>query len=88
MWKITKVSAEVDKSEVGTKSCDFDDETFEKLPHYSFRMLDGDDIVYYYGISTDNNTQAAFEPLDDFGMPNAGCTDIQYQNDLDEWESL
>jgi len=90
MWKITKVnvSSEVFKSGIGTKSCDFDEETFKKLPHYEFRMLDGDGIVPYYGISTNNNTQEAFEPLDDFGAPNAGCTDIQYKNDLGEWENL
>ena len=51
---------------------------------HKFRMLDDDDTVYYEGYS---NNSSSFAPLDDFGMPNAGCTDIQYYED-GKWESL
>ncbi len=42
---------------------------------HKFRMLDDDREVYYEGRS---DNYAGFGPLDDFGMPNAGCTIIQY----------
>lgn len=40
-----------------------------------FRMLDDDRNVYYEGRADRNGT---FDPLDDFGEPNFGCTIIQY----------
>jgi hypothetical protein len=50
-----------------------------------FRLLDDDENIYYYGrIFGDYE---GFEPLDDFGMPNAGCVDIQYKED-GNWTSL
>jgi len=48
-----------------------------------FRMKDDDGEVYYYGFSR----EAGFEPLDDFGMPNAGCTTIEYFLNGD-WEQI
>jgi hypothetical protein len=29
-----------------------------------------------------------FAPLDDYGTPNAGCTVIEYQNEIEEWVGL
>ena len=55
---------------------------------YKFRMLDDDGNLYYEGYSNDCNSEKAFAPLDDFGMPNAGCTEIQYKNNLGKWETL
>jgi hypothetical protein len=52
---------------------------------YKFRMKDGDGNVYYYGRSGDDSD---FGPLDDFGTPNAGCTDIEYLNEKGYWEGL
>lgn len=46
---------------------------------YSFRLLDGDGIVYAYGMSTDDSSEAAFAPLDRY-MDDYGCTEIQYKN--------
>ena len=44
-----------------------------------FRLLDGDRNLYYQGRICDPLGDATmFEPLCDFGMPNAGCTIIQY----------
>ena len=41
---------------------------------HTFKMYDDDDILYYEGTITGNFT--GFEPLDDFGEGNAGCTRI------------
>ena len=41
-----------------------------------FTMYDDDDHCYYTGMIYGD--YSGFEPLDDFGMPNAGCTDIRY----------
>jgi hypothetical protein len=52
-----------------------------------FRLLDDSGEVYYEGIIVGD--YSGFEPLDDFGGPNDGCTDIQYPNEFDgSWESL
>jgi hypothetical protein len=52
----------------------------------NFRMYDDDGELYYAG--TIWGDYDGFEPLDDFGMPNAGCTSIRYQNKEGEWEVL
>jgi len=43
--------------------------------HYKFRMFDDGGELYYEGFSIDNSS---FDPLDDFGAPNAGATEIKY----------
>ena len=50
-----------------------------------FRMRDDDGVVYFYGRIF--GEYEGFEPLDDFGMPCAGCVDIQYKVE-GEWTSL
>jgi hypothetical protein len=55
-------------------------------PGEQFRMFDDDGELYYSGSIWGDYD--GFEPLDDFGMPSAGCTGIQYQNDKGEWEWL
>jgi len=50
----------------------------KKSEAVKFRMKDDDGEVYYHGLCDDSETEDAFEPLDDFGMPNAGCTSIEY----------
>lgn len=44
-----------------------------------FRMFDDDGELYYEGLLT--GTFDGLEPLDDFGMPNAGCTSIEVFED-------
>jgi hypothetical protein len=52
-----------------------------------FRLFDDDGNLYYEGRVFGD--YEGFEPLDDFGTPNAGCTRIEYKNPLtDEWEPL
>ena len=41
----------------------------------SFRLYDDDRELYYTGKIFGDYT--GFEPLDDFGAPNAGCTQMQ-----------
>lgn len=54
--------------------------------HFSFRLLDGDGLVYAYGWSKDNSS---FAPLDDYGAPMWGCAYIEYFNEEKlEWEEL
>lgn len=66
-----------------------------------FRMLDDDQEIYYYGrrleesdADADYYAEPEFSPLDCFGTPNAGCTEIQYDNGVRDskgkvvWESL
>jgi hypothetical protein len=54
----------------------------------TFRMLDADDNVYYKGrIIKDEGDGKGFEPLDDFGRPDAGAIYIEYLNN-GSWERL
>lgn len=43
-----------------------------------FRMSDDDNEIYYYGFIIGD--YEGFEPVFDFGMPNAGCVNIEYKN--------
>lgn len=54
-----------------------------------FRILDDDGIPYYEGYCWTSDGNLDFGPLDDFGTPNAGATELQYMNDeTGEWETL
>lgn len=65
---------------------------------HRFRMLDDDGEVYYEGEMGEKGSRpdcfdlsetGGFGPLDDFGAPNAGCTEIQYWNpEIREWVTL
>jgi len=62
---------------------------------HPFRLVDDDEIVYYEGrilVGGDNDLNelggGGFEPLDEFGMPDSGCTFIEYKNAEGEWEYL
>lgn len=89
MWKITKIvddSVADEEAKLPICSVDYDPEKDNLLVH-QFRLRDDDNNPYYEGVSDDNKTEDLFAPLDDYGMPNAGCTDIQYKNEKGEWES-
>ena len=51
-------------------------------------------VAFGEGVTKDDVPDMQFEPLDDFGMPNAGCTEIQYESDPEinhtgkKWETL
>jgi hypothetical protein len=75
-WKITKVHLDSLKDEVGVDSGDAT--INEKSARFS--MYDDDDNCYYEGMIYGNYD--GFEPLDDFGMPNAGCTYIKLNGEM------
>lgn len=52
-----------------------------------FRMFDGDRICYYEGFASRRPNETGFEPLEDFGAPNAGCSYIEYLEN-GKWEVL
>ena len=51
----------------------------------NFRLYDDDGILYYEGRMCPN---CDFEPLDDYGTPNAGCTRIDVQSNNGQWQTL
>ncbi len=54
-----------------------------------FCLYDDDGELYYAGRMLESPETQGFEPLDDFGMPNAGCTLIKIQNkETKVWEDL
>lgn len=76
MWRITKDVIGHGEM-VGVSSFDCSKENTAELKH-PFRLLDGDRIVYYEGVSDDCESGDAFAPLDDFGEGYAGCGFIEY----------
>jgi len=81
-WTIDKDHIEGTANGLSLGSIDIDTTT----PGEHFRMFDDDGELYYEG--TIWGDYDGFEPLDDFGMPSAGCTGIKYRNDKGEWEWL
>jgi hypothetical protein len=56
-----------------------------------FQMLDDDGTLYYEGKiawAVDYKGGSGFEPLEDFGRANAGCTEIRYRDTDGEWRTL
>ena len=62
----------------------------ERGEGHMFLMFDDDDELYYEGLLLgDKDSEQGFAPLDDFGMPDSGCTYIKYYNETTkEWEVL
>ena len=75
-WKITKVHLDSLKDEVGTNS---GDATINE-GSARFSMYDDDDNCYYEGMIYGD--YLGFEPLWDFGTPNAGCTYIKINGEI------
>lgn len=84
MWKIT---SDLEQAKiVNVCSRDYDESRATTLIH-RFRLLDGDRIPYYEGVSDDASSERAFDPLDDFGEGYAGCAFIEYLEN-GEWSPL
>ena len=83
-WAITKdlIGTDAEKTMGPSSSGIGRKEILEHPDRKCFRMLDDDGTVCYEGVSVADYD--GFGPLDDFGSPNAGCTEIQYQ----EWVTL
>lgn len=74
---------EGDISEVNTTSRGYEGDGSNL--HVRFRLLDADGEVYYRGLMAD----FGFEPLNDFGLPNAGANTLEYQDRITEaWTEL
>lgn len=58
-------------------------ELVERYP-YPFRLLDGDNNIYYYGRSETCDDEAAFVPLE-WAKVDSGCTTIEYCDSWGEW---
>lgn len=54
-----------------------------------FRMYDDDGELYYSGLFLgDPDDETAFGPLNDYGTPNAGCTEIRYERSPGKFVTL
>ena len=83
-WIITKVHDESCADEVGTmgpRTITPENETYLRSGKgIAFKLYDDDNTLIYEGRITPNAYESApFQPLDQFGMPNYGCTSIRYR---------
>lgn len=54
-----------------------------------FRIYDDDGELYFTGILVGDWEEWGFGPLDDYGAPDSGATEIRYlTDDGEKWESL
>lgn len=74
-WTITRDHVGTDAA--GTTGPRNADESLLTVNAERFRMKDDDGVLYYEGVI--GGDHYGFEPLEDFGMPNAGCTTIEYR---------
>ena len=79
-WVITRCTKEPSIVGVAGPQCATKEEVDKcKKEGIPFRMADCDGETPVYGkIMGDYE---GFEPLDDFGMPSLGCTDMEYKED-------
>lgn len=69
------------KGVIGPRGVKLTAEQIENHPNREyFKMYDDDGELYYEGYFVGADDAEGFEPLEDFGMPNAGCTGIKYRN--------
>jgi hypothetical protein len=79
-WKITKDVIDFGEAN-GVTSNDYQKDT--ELP-VRFKMYDDDGELYFEG----RMETPDFHPLDDFGMPGYGCTEIKYSENGNKFETL
>lgn len=53
-----------------------------------FKMYDDDGELYYEGRYSGPDDECLFGPLNDYGTPNAGCTEIHYKNSDGVFEQI
>lgn len=96
-WIITKdhyAEREGDQSSVGTMGprgiTEKIQEQLKKGEGIKFRLLDDDKNLIAEGlqIEGDSGEEGCFAPLDDFGMPNWGCTELQQYTEKNGWQTL
>lgn len=89
-WVITKDHLGLgDVGVFGPSGAKLDAQAIQAHPEASeFRMRDDDGETYYEGFYVGPRDESLFAPLDDFGCPNAGCTEIQFRTESGQWEGL
>jgi hypothetical protein len=81
-WTITedKLDAGQRIGLVGPRAATLSHEEIKNHPdRQHFKMHDDDGEHDYSGFIVHGGRSDGFEPLDDFGAPNAGCTEISYR---------
>ena len=76
-WTIVKgIDITEGQTIVGPRNATLDSKAIRRHPkRVRFRLLDDDSIVYAEGYLVGG---CGFEPLDDYGMPALGATEIQH----------
>ena len=85
MWKIVQNLSPAKGCKLH-QSHDYLPEKDAQLIH-KFRLLDDDNNAYCIGLSDTNDSDSAFDPLDDYGEGMFGCVKIEYLND-GRWAQL
>ena len=85
MWKITEDYIENGRA-VGTRSKDWTEEDARERLLVRFQMFDDDRHLYYVGVIDEDATNP-LAPLDDFGAPGAGCTEL-HTYERGEWSRV
>lgn len=75
IWKITMSTV---GDELPIESTHWREGAEDMVDMVKFRMRDDDGELCYEGVGNCLTAGEGFEPLDDFGMPNAGCTSIEW----------
>ena len=92
-WTITSCKEELvgkHRNVVGPAGATMDWREIRSHPlRQRFRMLDDDGTILFYGFLVEQGEDDGFQPLDDFGQPGFGCTEIHYRpRHGGEWERL
>lgn len=87
-WTITedRIDGGQSMGTIGPRSAKLSNDQIQEQG-VAFRLLDDDGERYYGGFVVLGADDSGFEPLDDFGTPNAGCTEIQYKS-KGKWATL
>jgi hypothetical protein len=90
-WTIT-VDEIDDGSAVGTVGPHDADMTHDEIKNHPdrkhFMLYDDDGIHYYSGFYVGDDSDNLFPPLEGFGLPHAGCTDLRYRGEDGKYRGL
>lgn len=89
-WVITTDHLEGNKPVCVTGPHDATDEQIANAHEkgISFKIYDDDGELYYSGRYWELSGDIDFGPLDDYGAPNAGATEIHYRNKSGKYVAL
>ena len=92
-WLITRdFTADEHSNAKGVYGPSETDYTADEIRHHpdarTFRLLDDDDNLMAKGLYVGDDSEDLLAPLDDYGAAVWGCTQIQYENEYGEWETI